>query len=159
MNGAAHPEGAEATALDVIPPLQLAFTIPTSPDTKVHLQITDSAKSLLLYIATSTVGAPSTGVSLGNLVYAMPNVSSAMPSFQDVTEIFEMTRSNETLSTALYSKTGSVDFVTRLAKVLARRTRKPVYVGGEVRFWSIEDEGVALRGIVEIVMGRLSQAG
>jgi hypothetical protein len=65
--------------------------------------------------------------------------------------------SNEMLSTALYTKTGSIDFITRLAKVLARRARKPVYTGGEVRFWSVEDEGEALRGIVEVVMGRLAQ--
>jgi len=65
-------------------------------------------------------------------------------------------RSNETLSTSLYHKTNSIDFITRLAKVLARRARKPVYVGGEVKFWEVEDEGIALRGIVEVVMGRLN---
>jgi hypothetical protein len=64
-------------------------------------------------------------------------------------------RSNETLSTSLYHKTDSIDFITRLAKVLARRTRKPVYVGGEVKFWEVEDEGIALRGIVQVVMERL----
>jgi len=65
--------------------------------------------------------------------------------------------SNETLGTALYQKTGSIDFVTRLAKVLARRLRKPVYVGGEVRFWAVEDEGHALRGIVQIVVDKIGQ--
>lgn len=156
MNGAGPGADLDDSALEMTPPLQLAFAVPTSPDTKVHLQITDSAKSLLLFITTSTVGAPSTGVSLGNLVYAMPNVSSSRALILHITNKSKMTRSNETLSTALYTKTGSVDFVTRLAKVLARRTRKPVYVGGEVRFWSIEDEGVALRGIVETVMTRLT---
>jgi hypothetical protein len=68
-------------------------------------------------------------------------------------------RSNEMLSTALYTKTGSIDFITRLAKVLARRIKKPVYVGGEVRFWSVEDEGEALRVIVDVVMRRLAQDG
>lgn len=68
-------------------------------------------------------------------------------------------RSNETLGTALYKKTGSIDFVTRLAKVLARRLRKPVYVGGEVRFWAVEDEGHALRGIVQVVVDGIGQEG
>jgi len=57
----------------------------------------------------------------------------------------------------LYQKNGSIDFITRLAKVLARRSRKPVYVGGEVRFWAVEDEGEALRGVVQIVMAEIGQ--
>ena len=64
-------------------------------------------------------------------------------------------RSNETLSTSLYHKTDSIDFITRLTKVLARKAGKPAYVGGEVKFWEVEDEGIALRGIVEVVMERL----
>jgi len=66
--------GVSSLSLEAIPPIQLAFALPSSPDTKVYLQITNSAKSLLLYVTTATVGAPAVAVSLGNLVYAMPNV-------------------------------------------------------------------------------------
>jgi len=66
-------------------------------------------------------------------------------------------RSNETLNTALYQRPDSIDFVTRLAKILARRLHKPVYVGGEVRFWAVEDEGQALRGIVQTVIDKIEQ--
>jgi len=71
MNGVTN--GVGLMSLESIPPLQLAFALPSSPDTKVYLQITNFAKSLLLYVTTATVGAPAAAVSLGNLVYAMPN--------------------------------------------------------------------------------------
>jgi hypothetical protein len=72
MNGVTN--AVSSMGLESTPPLQLAFALPSSPDTKVYLQITNSAKSLLLYVTTATVGAPAAAVSLGNLVYAMPNV-------------------------------------------------------------------------------------
>jgi hypothetical protein len=76
MNGIANLNlnGDDPSELESLPPVQLAFTLPSSPDTRVHLQMTDAAKSLLLFISNTTVGAPSSGASLGNLVFAMPNV-------------------------------------------------------------------------------------
>lgn len=46
-----------------------------------------------------------------------------------------------------------MDFATRLAKILARKVGKPVYVGGEVTFWVGEDEKVALGVCVDVVLG------
>jgi len=74
MNGISSIDGGSAE-LENRPPLQLSFAVPSSPDTRIHLQITNMPKTLVLYISTSTVGAPNAGVSLGNLVYALPNVS------------------------------------------------------------------------------------
>jgi len=74
MNGSYSLNG-DSDDLASIPPLQLSFTLPSSPDTRVQLQLTNMPKTLVLYISTSTVGAPSAGASLGNLVYALPNVS------------------------------------------------------------------------------------
>jgi len=73
MNGN-HSIDGDSDDLPTLPPLQLSFTLPSSPDIKVHLQLTNISKTLLLYISTSTVGAPSAGASLGSLVYALPNV-------------------------------------------------------------------------------------
>ncbi len=63
------------------------------------------------------------------------------------------------LSTALYTRTSSVDFMTRLAKILARKLEKPVYAGGQVKFWVQEDEAAGLRGVVDVVMGVVSDRG
>ena len=55
-------------------PIQLSFTLPTSPDTKVLLHLTNHAHSLILFVTTTSSVHPSTAASLGSLVYALPNV-------------------------------------------------------------------------------------
>jgi len=52
-----------------------------------------------------------------------------------------------------------LDFVSRLARILAKKLSKPVYVGGEVKLWVQEDEAVALRGILDLVMKAVGDAG
>jgi len=49
--------------------------------------------------------------------------------------------------------------MTRLAKLLARKSGKPVYVGGDVMFWSPEDESAGLKGVMDIVLGALEVTG
>jgi hypothetical protein len=55
-----------------------------------------------------------------------------------------------------------VDFGTRLAKVLARKTAKPVYVGNSISFASagmggtVEEEMEGFRRCVEVVIGLLA---
>jgi hypothetical protein len=63
-----------------------------------------------------------------------------------------------TLSTPLYTYESSVEFTTRLAKLLARKTRKPVYVGNSMSFAStgmggtVEEEMEGFKKVVEVVM-------
>ena len=40
----------------------------------------------------------------------------------------------DVLSTALYSVSSNIDFATRVAKIVARKTGKPTYVGCSVSF-------------------------
>jgi hypothetical protein len=67
----------------------------------------------------------------------------------------------EALSTPLFTHGGTLDFATRLSKVLARKTGKPVYVGNSSSFASagmggtIEEEMEGFRRVVEVVMGLL----
>lgn len=69
----------------------------------------------------------------------------------------------ETLSTPLYTHGGTLDFATRLSKVLARKTGKPVYVGNSSSFASagmggtVEEEMEGFRRVVEVVMGLLKK--
>lgn len=44
----------------------------------------------------------------------------------------QRTDSRSTISTNLYSSPGSIDYGTRTARILARRTNLPVYVGCNV---------------------------
>jgi len=62
-------------------------------------------------------------------------------------------------STTLYTQTQTLDFTTRLAKVLARKVGKPVYVGNSISFSStgmggnVEEEMEGFRRCVEVVTG------
>jgi len=49
--------------------------------------------------------------------------------------------------------------MTRLSKLLAKKSGKPVYVGGDVTFWSPEDESAGLRGVMDTVLGALEETG
>ena len=69
------------------------------------------------------------------------------------------------LCTPLYTQSNTMDFATRLAKVLARRTGKPVYVGNSMSFAAagrggdVEEEMEGFRMVVEVVMGEIEKAG
>jgi hypothetical protein len=61
------------------------------------------------------------------------------------------------VSTPLYSQLETLDFATRLAKVIASRLKKPTYVGSSLSFASAgrggdpEEEMEGFRKIVEVV--------
>jgi hypothetical protein len=62
------------------------------------------------------------------------------------------------VSTPLYTYESSVEFTTRLAKLLARRTKRPVYVGNSISFagagmgGTVEEEMEGFKKVVEVVM-------
>jgi len=64
----------------------------------------------------------------------------------------------QTISTPLYTYESSVEFTSRLAKLLARKTGKPVYVGNSISFASagmggtVEEEMEGFKKVVEVVM-------
>lgn len=68
------------------------------------------------------------------------------------------------LSTALYTLPSTQDFATRLAKILARRTNRAVYVGSSVSFagagngGTVEEEMEGFRRVVETVVSVVSRS-
>lgn len=71
---------------------------------------------------------------------------------------------NQTLSTPLYHVESSIEFTTRIAKLLARKTGKPVYVGNSVSFASagmggtVEEEMEGFRKVVDVVMEEVGRS-
>ena len=67
-------------------------------------------------------------------------------------------QASNTLSTALYTRDSSIDFTTRAAKILARTTGMPVYVGGSVSFGgpgmgaTVEEEVEGLKAVIDVVV-------
>ncbi|KAF7930742.1 uncharacterized protein EAE98_001957 [Botrytis deweyae] len=124
------------------PSIQISFPLPKAPETNIHLHLTINTVSILLFLTTALNGDTSTAPPLGSFVYALPNRMNA----------------SQPLSTPLCVYESSVEFTTRLAKLLARKTGKPVYVGNSISFASagmggtVEEEMEGFKKVVEIVM-------
>ncbi|KAI1093979.1 hypothetical protein F5B19DRAFT_97275 [Rostrohypoxylon terebratum] len=126
-------------------PIQLSFPLPRSLDTKIHLRLTIKAKVILLFVTTMAVDDPDDAAPMGSFVYALPDKYNP----------------NQPLSTTIYSVEPTIEFTTRLAKILARKTQMPVYVGNSISFAStglggtVEEEMEALKKIVEVSFEKL----
>ncbi|KAG9243470.1 hypothetical protein BJ878DRAFT_423535 [Calycina marina] len=130
-------------------PICLSFPLPKSNDARIHLQLTNQKSSILLFLTTAMKGDTSTGAPLGSFVYALP----------------DRLNPGQCLSTPLFTYESSLEFTTRLAKLLARRTGKPVYVGNSISFASaglggtIEEEMEGFKMVVKVVMEEVEKAG
>lgn len=140
-------------------PIELSFPMPKAPDTRIHLQLTIQTTSLLLFLTTAMNGDISTKAPLGSFVYALPDVIPLSSSFCDVhINCLQRIHPGQTLSTPLYTYESSLEFTTRLAKLLARKVGRPVYVGNSISFASagmggtVEEEIEGFKKVVEVVM-------
>jgi len=130
-------------------PIELSFPLPKAPDTRIHIRLTIQATSLLLFLTTAVNGDTSTSAPLGSFIYALP----------------DRMNPSQTISTPLYTYESSLEFTTRLAKLLARKTGKPVYVGNSISFASagmggtVEEEMEGFKKVVEVIMEEVRKSG
>ena len=70
----------------------------------------------------------------------------------------------QTISTPLFTYESTVEFTTRLSRLLARKTGKPVYVGNSISFASagmggtIEEEIEGFKKVVEVVLDEVRKS-
>ena len=70
----------------------------------------------------------------------------------------------QTLSTPLYAHESTLEFTTRMSKLLARKTGKPVYVGNSISFASagmggtVEEEMEGFKKVVEVVIDEVRKS-
>jgi hypothetical protein len=143
-------------------PIELSFPLPKSPDTSIHIHLTLRSTSVLLFLTTATNGDTATPATLGSFVYALPDVSggcySYLVSWKKLRLCPQRIHSGQTISTPLYTYESSIEFTTRLAKLLARKLGKPVYVGNSISFASagmggtVEEEMEGFKKVVQVVM-------
>ncbi|KAL8756976.1 MAG: hypothetical protein Q9199_002566 [Rusavskia elegans] len=128
----------ETSPSPTLHPKQLAIPLPLTPHTTLHMQITTLDTSNLIFLTSTDPSSSGSQSALGSFVYAMPN----------------RLRPSDPLCTALYSQTGSIEFANRVAKILARRTEKPTYVGCSVVFGNptVEEEMAGVRAVVDEVV-------
>ncbi|KAL9006310.1 MAG: hypothetical protein Q9188_000909 [Gyalolechia gomerana] len=132
-------------------PKPLAIPLPFSPNTTLHIQITRLETSSLIFLTSTDPSTSSSLSALGSFVYAVPN--------QILIAKFQRLQPSDPLCTALYSLPSSIDFATRVAKILARKTGKPTYVGCSVVLGNppVEEEVAGMRAAVEEVMKVLGE--
>ncbi|MCJ1409809.1 hypothetical protein MMC19_003892 [Ptychographa xylographoides] len=119
-------------------PKHLALPLPLSPHTTLHVRLTLLETSNLIFLTTTDYAGSSTSSALGSFVYAMPN----------------RLNPSDPLCTALFPVPSSVDFATRAAKILAKKTGKPTYVGCSATFGgaTVEEEMAAVKIAVDAIL-------
>lgn len=132
-------------------PIQLAIPMPHAPQTCIHINLTLHAHCTLLFLASSDSNSPTAPTAMGSFVYAVPNARSP---------------SSPPHATTLYgsgASAGQADFAARLARIVARKSGRPCYVGNAVSFaeagrgGDVEEEMEGLRAVVGVVMGEVER--
>jgi hypothetical protein len=124
-----------------IHPITLSFPVPRYPHLQFHAHLTILAHCTTLHLTTTTIDSASTTAPLGSFVYAMP----------------DRIDTKNAISTALTTTPDTIEYATRLVKILARRLKMPVYVGCSVRVegWTVEEEmeglGMVVGKVVEAI--------
>lgn len=154
-----------------IKPQELSFPLPRNPHTILQAHLTFFETSMMLFLTTSTIGESSSALApMGSFVYAMPNVCqshcrnslklSFLPIRINLTDsCSQRINEKDVISTALYESGSSIDYATRTAKILARRTKQPVYVGCSMNFagTTIDEEMEGLTKVINTVLSAWDQ--
>ncbi|KAK4127442.1 hypothetical protein N657DRAFT_564987 [Parathielavia appendiculata] len=129
-------------------PIQLSFPLPRSLDTRVYLHLTIKSKAILLFLTTGSMEEATSPTPLGSFVYALPDKYNP----------------SQPLATPLCTVEPTLEFTTRLAKVLARKTLRPTYVANSISLAStglggtVEEEMDAFKKVVEVTLAQLQPA-
>ena len=124
-----------------VDPIQLTIPLTLTPHTSIQALIQHRLQTPLIFLTTSTTHSSPSQSALGSFVYALPN----------------RLNPSESLCTTLYAQQGTLDFATRVAKIVAKRIARPVYVGWSGELGGIgrqvDEEMEGVRKVVEGIMG------
>lgn len=146
---------------------QFSFPLPRSMDNRIYANLTVKAKSVLLLLTTAAADDAGTPTPMGSFVYAIPDVRKSHllhhSSFPDARADAETQKFNpsQPLSTPLFTVEATLEFTSRLAKLLAKKTQLPVYVGNSMSLAStglggtMEEEMEAYKKVVEVVLPKV----
>lgn len=149
---------------------EVSFPLPGSLETRIHLSVTASEKSVMVFVTTCASDSEATNP-MGSFVYALPTVRVYMPLLiliiftafpKSLLTLLKSKNSSEPLSTALFTAEQTVDFATRLAKLVAKRSGRPTYVSSSLSLQStilggtVEEEMEAFQRVVRITLDVLN---
>ncbi|KAK6848973.1 proteasome assembly chaperone 4 domain-containing protein [Apiospora arundinis] len=124
---------------------QLSFPLPRSMDTRIHMRLITKPKVIIMHLTTVSVDEPAAPVPMGSFVYALP----------------DRFNPDVPLSTPIYHEEPTIDFTTRLAKILVKKTKMHVYVSNSVSLVStglggtFEEEMEAFKKVLEVANSKL----
>ncbi|KAK4104784.1 hypothetical protein N658DRAFT_442533 [Parathielavia hyrcaniae] len=133
-------------------PVQLSFPLPRSLDTRVYLHLTVKSKAILLFLTTASMEEAASPTPLGSFVYALPDACSLL---------YSKYNPSQPLATPLCTVEPTIEFTTRLAKLLARKTQRSTYVANSISLAStglggtVEEEMDAFKKVVEVALAQL----
>jgi hypothetical protein len=128
---------------------EFSIPLPRSMDTRIYMRLSTQAKAILLSLTSSSLDELGATSPMGSFVYALPDRFNAQ----------------QPLATTLFSMESTVEFTTRLARLLARKTQLPVYVSNSMKLDSagmggtVEEEMEAFKDIVQATLKKLRVAG
>lgn len=145
------------------------FAIALPSGSTLHLHLTLYTQTLFLVLASSSSLPPLPPIDNPEATSQPTEASGTAPNHALTTLIAAVPSKDGALTTPLYADVGSVDFATRLGRVLVGRLfraasadeaggsavkGKMTYIGvcGSVKFWDVEEEGMALRKVVQTVL-------
>ncbi|KAK0727406.1 hypothetical protein B0T26DRAFT_134314 [Lasiosphaeria miniovina] len=97
---------------------QLSIPLPRSLDTRIYISLTIKAKAITLFLTTASADEAGTPTPLGSFVFALPDKYNP----------------TQPLSTPLCTVEPTLELTTRLAKIVAKKTQLPTYVGNSISF-------------------------
>jgi len=143
--------------------VQFSIPLPRSLDTRIYVRLTVQAKATVVFLTTAAADELGTPTPLGSFVYALPDVRAQSPSIVVLTHQLALQKFNpqQPLSTALFVAEPTVEFTSRIARLLAKITGVPAYVGNSVSLanaglgGTVDEEMEAFKTVVEAVLARL----
>ncbi|KFH40855.1 hypothetical protein ACRE_084500 [Hapsidospora chrysogenum ATCC 11550] len=129
--------------------VQLSLPLPRSLDTRIYIRLSTRAKAIMLSLTTASQDELGSAAPMGSFIYALPNK-------------FD---SSQPLATNLFPHEPTLEFTTRMAKLLARKAGLPVYVTNSISFanagmgGTVEEEMEVFKNIVEVVLPKIKDAG
>ncbi|KAL2110587.1 hypothetical protein VUR80DRAFT_961 [Thermomyces stellatus] len=125
--------------------VEFSLPLPRALDTRIHAHLTLRDRSITLFLTTAAADDQSVPPSMGSFVYAIPDkFNPAHP-----------------ISTPLYTQESNLEFATRIAKLLAKKTLLPAYVGSSLDLSNMgmggtaEEEMEAFKTVVEVILAKV----
>ncbi|KAM0254271.1 hypothetical protein ACHAQJ_006961 [Trichoderma viride] len=128
--------------------VQVSIPLPRSLDTRIFIRLTTQAKALVLSLTTASQEELAAPRPMGSFVYALP----------------DRFNHQQAIATTLFSAESSLEFTTRVAKLVARRTQLPVYVTNSISLEStgmggtVEEEMEAFKSVAEAILSHLPKS-